>query len=181
MVILWFHVIHVTHLTLWQKEWSSLLCSLVSMLLFCVKIWNLFFRWQSLHHGFYVFCHIVWCLVKVAVWNSKPTEVGSSIWSTSINSRHHSSFFNKSLLSKKLRTKSQRKKHSHKEDASGMNEVENAAIEDLVLAVSRVNTLDSTPSSISFGCRNTKGMSFVPRAVQCGKGSNSGFSVTKRY
>jgi hypothetical protein len=61
-----------------------------------------------------------------------------------------------------------------------MNEVEYAAIEDLVSAVSRVNTLDSTPSSISSGCRNTKGMSFVPRAVQYGKGSNSGFSVTKR-
>jgi hypothetical protein len=61
-----------------------------------------------------------------------------------------------------------------------MNEVENAAIEDLVSAVSRMNTLHSTPSSISFGRRNTKGMAFVPRAVQRGKGSSSGFSITKR-
>lgn len=89
-------------------------------------------------------------------------------------------FFKKALPSRKQRMKSQRKKPSHKEDTSGMMEVENAAIDDLVSAVSRLNTSDSTPSSISFGRRNTKGLSFVPRAVQHGKGSNSGSSVTKR-
>jgi hypothetical protein len=72
----------------------------------------------------------------------------------------------------KQRMKSQRKKLSHKEDTSGMMEVENAAIDNLVSAVSRMNTLDSTPSSISSGCRNTKGMSFVPRAVEYENGSN---------
>jgi len=61
-----------------------------------------------------------------------------------------------------------------------MMEVENAAMDDLVSAVSRLNTSDTTPSSISFGRRNTKGMSFVPRAVQRGKGSNSGSSVSKK-
>ncbi|PNX97354.1 zinc finger protein 511-like protein [Trifolium pratense] len=91
-------------------------------------------------------------------------------------------FFKKALPSKKHRMKSQRKKpsHSHKEDTSGMMEVENAAIDDLVSAVSKLNTSDSTPSSISFGRRNPKGMTFVPRAVQRGKGSNSDSSVTKR-
>ncbi|CAJ2669541.1 unnamed protein product [Trifolium pratense] len=91
-------------------------------------------------------------------------------------------FFKKALPSKKHRMKSQRKKpsHSHKEDTSGMMEVENAAIDDLVSAVSKLNTSDSTPSSISFGRRNPKGMTFVPRAVQHGKGSNSDSSVTKR-
>lgn len=89
-------------------------------------------------------------------------------------------FFKKALPSKKHRIKSQRKKPSQKEDTSGMMEVENAAMDDLVSAVSRLNTSDTAPSSISFGRRNTKGMSFVPRAVQRGKGSNSGSSVTKK-
>lgn len=88
-------------------------------------------------------------------------------------------FVNKTRPSKKHRLKSQRKQAAHKEDASGMMEVENAAIDDLVSAVSKLNTSDSTPSSISFGRRHNKGLSFVPRAVQRGKGPNSGLSITK--
>ncbi|XP_004513314.1 uncharacterized protein [Cicer arietinum] len=89
-------------------------------------------------------------------------------------------FYKKALPSKKHRLKSQRKQSTHKEDTSGMMEVENAAIDDLVSAVSRLNTSDSTPSSISFGRRHTKGLSFVPRVVQRGRGSNSGSSIPKR-
>lgn len=89
-------------------------------------------------------------------------------------------FFKKARASKKHRLKSLRKQGAHKEeDASGMMEVENAAMDDLVSAVSKLTTSDSTPSSISFGRRN-KGLSFVPRAVQRGKESNSGSSITKR-
>ncbi|XP_057437523.1 uncharacterized protein LOC130729708 [Lotus japonicus] len=76
-------------------------------------------------------------------------------------------FFKKAAPSKKERLKTQRKQAAHKEDASGMMEVENAAMDDLVSAVSRLNTSDSTPSSISFG-RRPKGLSFVPRSVQRG-------------
>lgn len=88
-------------------------------------------------------------------------------------------FFKKARPSKKHRLKSQRKKAVCKEDASGMMEVENAAMDELVSAVSKLSTSDSTPSSISFG-RRPKGLSFVPRAVQRGGGSNSAASMSKR-
>ena len=60
-----------------------------------------------------------------------------------------------------------------------MMEVENAAIDDLASAVSKLSTSDSTPSSISFGRRN-KGLTFVPRAVQRGSGSNTSLPTTKK-
>ncbi|RDX66439.1 Zinc finger protein, partial [Mucuna pruriens] len=69
-------------------------------------------------------------------------------------------FFKKAQPSKKQRLKSQRKQAVRKEDASGMMEVENAAMDELVSAVSKLSTSDSTPSSISFGRRH-KGLSFV--------------------
>ncbi|XP_019436014.1 PREDICTED: zinc finger protein 511-like [Lupinus angustifolius] len=80
-------------------------------------------------------------------------------------------FYKKARSSKKHRLKSQRKQPFHKEDASGLMEVENAAIDDLASAVSKLSTSDSTPSSISFGHRR-KGMTFVPRSVRHGSGSN---------
>lgn len=88
-------------------------------------------------------------------------------------------FFKNARPSKKQRQKSQRKQAIHKEDASGMMEVENAAMDDLVSAVSKLSTSDSTPSSISFGRRH-KGLTFVPRAVQRGSESNSASPTTKR-
>ncbi|RDX85020.1 Zinc finger protein [Mucuna pruriens] len=88
-------------------------------------------------------------------------------------------FFKKAQPSKKQRLKSQRKQAVRKEDASGMMEVENAAMDDLVSAVSKLSTSDNTPSSVSFGRRH-KGLSFVPRTVQRGGGSNSTASMTKR-
>lgn len=45
-------------------------------------------------------------------------------------------------------------------------EVENETIDGLVSAVSKLSTSDSSPSSISFGRRNARGLTFVPRAVQ---------------
>lgn len=84
-------------------------------------------------------------------------------------------FFKKARPSKKHRLKSQCKQSVHKDTM----EVENEALDNLVSAVSKLSTSDSTPSSISFGRRH-KGLSFVPRAVQRGGGSNSASSITKR-
>ncbi|KAE9599556.1 hypothetical protein Lal_00002625 [Lupinus albus] len=81
-------------------------------------------------------------------------------------------FYKKAQPSKKHRLKSQGKKVVHKEDASRLMEVENAAVDDLASAVSKLSTSDSTPSSISFGHRR-KGLTFVPRAVRRGSGSNT--------
>lgn len=45
-------------------------------------------------------------------------------------------------------------------------EVENESIDGLVSAVSKLSTSDSSPSTVSFGRRHTRGLTFVPRAVQ---------------
>lgn len=45
-------------------------------------------------------------------------------------------------------------------------EVEDETIDGLVSAVSKLSTSDSTPSSVSFGRRHTRGLTLVPRAVQ---------------
>lgn len=73
-------------------------------------------------------------------------------------------FFKKARPSKKHRLKSQRKQSVRKDTM----EVENATMDNLVSAVSKLSTSD-TPSSVSFGRRN-KGLSFVPRSVHRGSG-----------
>ncbi|KAI4348320.1 hypothetical protein L6164_009055 [Bauhinia variegata] len=89
-------------------------------------------------------------------------------------------FFKKAARpSKKQRQKQQRKKAVHKVDASRMMEVENAAIDDLTSAVSKLSTSDS-PSSISFGRRHTRGLTFVPRSIQRESGSNMASPQMKR-
>ncbi|CAK9149903.1 unnamed protein product [Ilex paraguariensis] len=76
-------------------------------------------------------------------------------------------FFKKVLPSKKQRQKNQRKQALHKaEEASSAMQVEEATMDDLVSAVSKLSTSDSSPSSISFGRRHGRGFTFVPRAVQ---------------
>ncbi|KAL3640042.1 hypothetical protein CASFOL_011982 [Castilleja foliolosa] len=77
-------------------------------------------------------------------------------------------FFKKAKPSKKHRQKTQqRKQASHKaeDDASTTMQVDQDNIDSLVSAVSKLSTSDS-PSSVSFGRRNTRGLAFVPRAVQ---------------
>ncbi|KAJ1401848.1 Zinc finger C2H2-type [Sesbania bispinosa] len=119
-------------------------------------------------------CLVEGCGMKFKSYNSRQQHLADKHkFPTSFE------FFKKSRPSKKQRLKSQRKQAAHKKDASAMMEVENAAIDDLVSAVSKLNTSDSTPSSISFGRRH-KGLSFIPRAVQHGRGSNSASSITKR-
>lgn len=51
------------------------------------------------------------------------------------------------------------------EDALTAMQVDQENIDSLVSAVSRLSTSES-PSSISFGRRHTRGLTFVPRAVQ---------------
>ncbi|KAI3463113.1 hypothetical protein Pfo_019776 [Paulownia fortunei] len=75
-------------------------------------------------------------------------------------------FFKKAKPSKKQRQKVQRNKALHKtQDASTAMQVEEESIDNLVSAVSKLSTSDS-PSSISFGRRHTRGLAFVPRAIQ---------------
>ncbi|KAM7278731.1 hypothetical protein ACFE04_005865 [Oxalis oulophora] len=90
-------------------------------------------------------------------------------------------FFKKTLPSKKKRTKTHRKQATtDKVDSSSKMEIENETVDGLVSAVSRLSTADSTPSSISFGRRHTRGLTFVPRSVQQGSGPNSKPSGTKK-
>ncbi|GJU09556.1 zinc finger protein 511 [Tanacetum coccineum] len=82
-------------------------------------------------------------------------------------------FFKKTRASKKGRVKkNQRKQHQttvtrDEEEGSSAMQIEEETLNDLVSAVSKLNTSeDSTPSAISFGRRHTRGVTFVPRAVQ---------------
>lgn len=59
-------------------------------------------------------------------------------------------------------------------------EIEEETISGLVSAVSKLSTSDSTPSSVSFGRRHTRGFTFVPRAVQNEKRPDSTQAITKR-
>uniref|UniRef100_A0A2N9IQM0 C2H2-type domain-containing protein n=1 Tax=Fagus sylvatica TaxID=28930 RepID=A0A2N9IQM0_FAGSY len=88
-------------------------------------------------------------------------------------------FYKKAHLSKKQRQKLQRKQPNKREEASCM-EVENESIDGLVSAISKLSTSDSSPSSVSFGRRHTRGLTFVPRAVQREKMPDPTSAGTKR-
>lgn len=82
-------------------------------------------------------------------------------------------FYKKTRPSKKDRVKkNQRKQHQttltrDDEDGSSAMQIEEETLNGLVSAVSKLKTSeDSTPSAISFGRRHTRGVTFVPRAVQ---------------
>lgn len=81
-------------------------------------------------------------------------------------------FFKKSQPSKKQRQKSQRKQVNSKESKDVEMEVE-GKIDDLVAAVSKLSTSDSSPSAVSFGRRHARGFSFLPRSVQRNKKHDS--------
>ncbi|KAK6256258.1 hypothetical protein SCA6_017563 [Theobroma cacao] len=91
-------------------------------------------------------------------------------------------FFKKALPSKKQRQKNHRKQAMHKKDeeASSKMEVENETMDGLVSAVSKLSTSDSSPSTVSFGRRHTRGLTFVPRSVQHEKRANSRLAGAKR-
>ena len=75
-------------------------------------------------------------------------------------------FLKKTYPSKKQRQKTQRRKAIDNKEASSSMEVEDETIDGLVSAVSKLSTSDSTPSSVSFGRRHTRGLTSVPRTVQ---------------
>ncbi|KAJ0704348.1 putative transcription factor C2H2 family [Helianthus annuus] len=83
-------------------------------------------------------------------------------------------FFKKAQPSKKERSKKNQRKQHHatftteNEEGAGASamQVEEETLNGLVSAVSKLTTSDSTPSAISFGRRHTRGLTFVPRAVQ---------------
>lgn len=90
-------------------------------------------------------------------------------------------FLKKTHPSKKQRQKLQRRQAVNKrEEASSAMQIEEETISGLVSAVSKLSTSDSCPSSISFGRRNTRGLTFVPRAVRHEKGLDSTPAETKR-
>ncbi|KAG9446046.1 hypothetical protein H6P81_012174 [Aristolochia fimbriata] len=78
-------------------------------------------------------------------------------------------FFKKALPSKKQRLRLQRKRipcgeKTNEAKESGM-EVDKK-MDDLVSKISNLSTSDSSPSTVSFGRRHTRGFAFVPRSVQ---------------
>ncbi|KAL8153728.1 hypothetical protein V2J09_011488 [Rumex salicifolius] len=87
-------------------------------------------------------------------------------------------FYKKSNPSKKQRQKRQYKKALDKETSSSMQVDE--AVDGIVSGMSRLNTRDpSSPSSISFGRRHTRGLNFVPRALQPERKQDNVQSVKK--
>ncbi|KFK25645.1 hypothetical protein AALP_AA8G141500 [Arabis alpina] len=80
-------------------------------------------------------------------------------------------FFKKTQPSKKQREKIQRQrvpKLKHKEDVSSdaMEVEDKASMDGLVSALSTLTTSDTTPSTVSFGRRHGRGITFVPRSVR---------------
>lgn len=89
-------------------------------------------------------------------------------------------FFRKARPSKKQRQKLQYKQASYQtQETSSAMQVEEERIDNLVSAVSKLTTADS-PSAISFGRSRTRGLSFVPRAVNRQRGSVTSTGGTKK-
>ncbi|XP_060191563.1 uncharacterized protein LOC132621351 [Lycium barbarum] len=88
-------------------------------------------------------------------------------------------FFRKARPSKKHRQKSQHKQALTKtQEMSSAMQVEGETIDGLVSAVSKLTTSES-PSAISFGRSRTRGLSFVPRAVNRQRGPVTSTGGTK--
>ncbi|CAL9055290.1 unnamed protein product [Musa banksii] len=80
--------------------------------------------------------------------------------------------------SKQIYQKYRPKKASLKEGKEMEMEVEER-MDDLVSAVSKLSTSDSSPSSISFGHRNARGFAFVPRSIHHNRKQTSQSEVIK--
>ncbi|KAL6659636.1 hypothetical protein ACP70R_002465 [Stipagrostis hirtigluma subsp. patula] len=63
---------------------------------------------------------------------------------------------------------SKENEHQHKEAKENEMEVEQK-IDELTSAVSKLSTTDSTPASITFGHRRSRGLTFVPRSIRQSK------------
>ncbi|KAJ8634147.1 hypothetical protein MRB53_027483 [Persea americana] len=112
-------------------------------------------------------CLVEGCGVKLKSYKSRQQHlIDKHKFPTSFE------FFKKSQPSKKQRQKSQRKQVNSKESKDVEMEVE-GKIDDLVAAVSKLSTSDSSPSAVSFGRRHARGFSFLPRSVQRNKKHDS--------
>lgn len=89
-------------------------------------------------------------------------------------------FFKKAHPSKKQRQKLHRKQVLQEREETSKMEVENETMDGLISGVSKLSTSDSTPSSVSFGRRHTRGLTFVPRSVQREKVPDSSAAGTNR-
>lgn len=118
--------------------------------------------------GFLMYeCLVEGCGVKLRSYKSRQQHlVDKHKFPTSFE------FYKKAHLSKKQRQKQKYKKASHLKEGTTKMELEekednrNDPMDGLVSAVSRLSTSDSSPSSISFGRRNTRSFTFVPRSLQ---------------
>lgn len=68
--------------------------------------------------------------------------------------------------SKQMHRKYQPKQAGHEETKKETDMEVEERMDDLVSAVSKLSTSDSTPSSISFGHRHARGFAFVPRSIR---------------
>ncbi|PHU27867.1 hypothetical protein BC332_06199 [Capsicum chinense] len=122
-------------------------------------------------------CLVEGCGVKLKSYKSRQQHlVDKHKFSASYE------FFRKARPSKKQRQKLQYKQASNKtqtQETSSAMQVEEERIDNLVSAVSKLTTADS-PSAISFGRSRTRGLSFVPRAVNRQRGSVTSTGGTKK-
>ncbi|KAJ4961431.1 hypothetical protein NE237_021341 [Protea cynaroides] len=75
-------------------------------------------------------------------------------------------FLKKAHSSKKQRQKHQRRQGKLTDQKRDDKMEVEETMDGLVSAVSKLSTSDSSPSSFSFGRRNTRGFTFIPRSVQ---------------
>jgi hypothetical protein len=61
------------------------------------------------------------------------------------------------------------KEHEHQKEAEEDKMEVETKIDELTSAVSKLSTADSTPSSITFGHRRSRGLTFVPRSIRQNK------------
>ncbi|GAB2278450.1 hypothetical protein Dimus_013133 [Dionaea muscipula] len=89
-------------------------------------------------------------------------------------------FYKKARPSKKQRQKDQQHKqsyHGSRDDSNAM-QVEDETMNSLVYAVSKLSTSDSTPSSVSFGRRHRRGLTFAPRVIHLAKNADAESSIS---
>ncbi|KAL6960414.1 hypothetical protein U1Q18_038180 [Sarracenia purpurea var. burkii] len=124
-------------------------------------------------------CLVEGCAMKLKSYKSRQQHlVDKHKFPTSFE------FFKKAHPSKRQRQKNLHKQSLHREkveeEASSAMQVEEETIDGIVSGVSKLSMSATSPSSISFGRRHTRGLTFVPRAVQRERRSGSSPAGTNR-
>lgn len=147
-------MIKVWNQTSYLFSWSCEVMQIFS----CPYLIDILFVWKQFE------CLVEGCGLKFKTYKARQRHlIDKHKFPTSFE------FYKKGHPSKKQRQKNQRKPATHKKEvAPSAMEVENEAMDELVSAVSKLSTSDS-PTSISFGHRHTRGLPFVPRAIQRGR------------